>query len=91
MKKRVIARTMISKYLTETDNERAFYVGLRFVLALVKSKHRHYKNYTKPEGKGWTQEKEFDNNDPLIRKIIGSELMKLALELNLFIRIITTV
>lgn len=77
-------------YLTEPQNEKALYVGLQVVLALVKSEKRHYRNYMRREGKGWAQENESDN-EKLIDKVIGPELMKLALELNLFLRLMTTI
>ena len=90
MKKRVIMRTIISGYLTSPENERALYVGLQIMLALVQSKKRHFRNYTRRLGKGWAIEKE-SGNEILLEKVIGSELMKLGLELNLFLRLMTTI
>ena len=90
MKKRVILRTIINGYLTEPENERALFIGLQIIHALVRSENRHYRNYSRCEGKGWVQEKE-SGNEILLEKVIGTELMKLALELNLFLRLMTTI
>ena len=84
-------RTIISGYLTSPENERALYVGLQIMLALVQSKKRHFRNYTRRLGKGWAIEKESSGNEILLEKVIGSELMKLGLELNLFLRLMTTI
>ena len=87
MRKRVIMRTIMSGYLTEPQNEKALYVGLQVVLALVQSEKRHYRTYSKRVGH-WALE---SDTERMIDKVIGTELMKLALELNLFVRLMTTI
>ena len=57
------------------------------VLALVQSEKRHYRNYSKRVGH-WALE---SDTERMVDKVIGTELMKLALELNLFVRLMTTI
>ena len=89
MKSRLIAKRIIQSYLTETKNEKAFYVGLQIISAFVKSNKRHFKNYSKVADKGYESE-HGAINDPKINKAIGPELMKLCLEYNTFVRLMTT-
>ena len=79
MKNRVIVRAIIDKYLTQQKNDKALHEGLQIVTSLLHCKRRQYSSYSKISRHDPTSEHLFE-------RVIGSELMKLCLELNLFPR-----